>query len=97
MKEVKINKNPIIIENNNFQTIQINVLYPYQKEEKNLAKDIILPSMLMYINNDYPTEKGFSKALKERFILKLHSFPTTIGTTNYLTFSLTIPDKKSLK
>ena len=32
MKEVKINKNPIIIENNNFQTIQINVLYPYQKE-----------------------------------------------------------------
>ena len=97
MKEVKINKNPIIIENNNFQTIQINVLYPYQKEEKNLAKDIILPSMLMYINNDYPTEKEFSKALKERFILKLHSFPTTIGTTNYLTFSLTIPDKKSLK
>ena len=59
MKTITISKNPIFIKNKNFQTILINVIYPYQEDEKDLAKQALLPVMLGYIAKKYPTEEAF--------------------------------------
>lgn len=97
MKTITISKNPIFIKNKNFQTILINVIYPYQEDEKDLAKQALLPVMLGYMTKKYPTEEAFEKALKENYILSYSSRQTTIGTTGAFNFYLEIPDKKTLK
>lgn len=97
MKTLTIATNPIFIKNENFQTILINVIYPYQENEKELAKQTLLPSMLAYMNEKYPTEDTFQKALKENYILSYSTRQITIGTTAAFNFHLEIPDKKTLK
>lgn len=59
MKTLTISTNPIFIKNENFQTILINVIFPYQENEKELAKQALLPAMLAYMNEKYPTEEAF--------------------------------------
>lgn len=97
MKTLTISTNPIFIKNENFQTILINVIYPYQENEKELAKQALLPAMLAYMNEKYPTEEAFQKALKENYILSYSTRQITIGTTSAFNFHLEIPDKKTLK
>ena len=97
MKTLTIQTNPIFIKNENFQTILINVIYPYQENEKDLAKQKLLPAMLAYMTEKYPTEEDFQKALKENYILSYSTRQLTIGTTSAFNFHLEIPDKKTLK
>ena len=97
MKTITIKNNPIIIKNDNFQTIQIHAIYPYQEEIKDLAKEILIPQMLMYMTEQYPTEGEFQKALKENYILSYFANQITIGTTACINFKLVIPDEQSLK
>ncbi len=97
MKTITIKKNPVITKNNNFKTILINVIFPYQEEVEILAKQAILPQMLLYMSKDYPTEGEFQKVLKENYILSYTAGKVTIGTTVYLNFELIIPDENSLK
>ena len=97
MKTLTIPTDPIFIKNENFQTILINVIYPYQENEKDLAKQTLLPAMLTYMDEKHPTEETFQKALKEAYILSYSTRQITIGTTAAFSFDLEIPDKKTLK
>lgn len=96
MKEITIT-NPTLIKNENFETIIISVIFPYQEKIEELAKQALLPAMLMYMNEEYPTEEEFQKALKENYIVDYFAKQITVGTTNYFAFYLVIPDKLTLK
>ena len=96
MKEITI-ANPTLIKNENFETIIITVIFPYQEKIEELAKQALLPAMLMYMNEEYPTEEEFQKALKENYIVDYFAKQITVGTTNFFAFYLIIPDKLTLK
>lgn len=93
---LNIPEKPIIIKNKDFQTVIIRVMFPYQEEEKDLAKLTLLPNLLMYMNNKYPTEEEFQKNRKKNYILSTSCSKMTIGTTMCLCFSLVIPDVSAL-
>lgn len=97
MKTLTLPTKPIFIKNENFQTILINIIFPYQEKEEELAKQALLPAMLVYITEKYPTEELFQKKLKENYILSYSARQITIGTTAAFNFHLEIPDKKTLK
>lgn len=97
MKTLTLPTKPIFIKNENFQTILINIIFPYQEKEKELAKQALLPAMLVYMTEKYPTEELFQKQLKENYILSYSARQITIGTTAAFNFHLEIPDKKTLK
>lgn len=96
MKEITI-ANPTLIKNENFETIIITVIFPYQEKIEELAKQALLPAMLMYMNEEYPTEEEFQKALKENYIVDYFAKQITVGTSNSFAFYLVIPDKLTLK
>lgn len=97
MQTLTLPTKPIFIKNENFQTILINIIFPYQEKEEELAKQTLLPAMLVYITEKYPTEELFQKKLKENYILSYSARQITIGTTAAFNFHLEIPDKKTLK
>lgn len=97
MKTLTLPTKPIFIKNENFQTILINIIFPYQEKEEELAKQALLPAMLVYMTEKYPTEEVFQKQLKENYILSYSARQITIGTTAAFNFHLEIPDKKTLK
>ena len=97
MKTLTLPTKPIFIKNENFQTILINIIFPYQEKEEELAKQALLPAMLVYITEKYPTEELLQKKLKENYILSYSARQITIGTTAAFNFHLEIPDKKTLK
>lgn len=97
MKTLTISTKPIFIKNENFQTILIDIIFPYQEEIEELASQALLPAMLVYTTKKYPTEEIFQKALKENYILSYNARQITIGTTAAFNFHLEIPDKKTLK
>lgn len=93
---LNIPKRPIIIENKDFQTIIVRVMFPYQEEDENLTKLTILPSMLMYMNEKYPSEDLFQTNRRKKYILSATCNKMVVGTTGCLCFSLVIPDIESL-
>ena len=97
MKTLTLPTKPIFIKNENFQTILINIIFPYQEKEEELAKQALLPATLVYMTEKYPTEELFQKKLKENYILSYSARQITIGTTAAFNFHLEIPDKKTLK
>lgn len=93
---LNIPKSPIIVKNKDFQTIIIRVMFPFLEEEDILVKSVMLPSLLMYMNNKYPTEEDFQKNRKKNYILNVNCNKVIIGTTACLCFNLIIPDIKAL-
>lgn len=94
--KINLTTEPIIVENKDFQTIQIRVLFPFEENEKDLAKISLLPSMLMYLNSEYDTEDKFQKEKKKNYILGTSCSKFFIGTSGFLCFNMIIPDFKIL-
>lgn len=93
---LKIPNRPVIIKNEDFQTVLVRVMFPYQEDDKNLAKLTILPNMLMYMNNKYPTEEEFQKNRRKKYILNVSCNKMVVGTTMCLCFNLIIPDTSAI-
>lgn len=87
---------PIVVHNEDFQSVIIRVMFPYYEEEKDLAKLAMLSSMLTFMNNKYPTEEEFQKVRKKNYILNVGCSKAEVGSTMFLCFSLVIPDKEAL-
>jgi predicted Zn-dependent peptidase len=96
MQQIKINSTPVILKNTDFQSIFINVMFPFEDEIDNLAKSQLLPSMLNYMDKAYPSEELFQTEKKKLYILSTYCSKNIIGTTGCFSFKLTIPDVKSL-
>ena len=87
---------PVIIKNNDFQTIIVRVMFPFYEEEENIAKISVLPTLLSFMSNKYPTEEEFQKYRKKNYILSTGCTKTSVGTTMFLCFSMVIPDSSAL-
>lgn len=97
MRHVKYSNKPLILNNSDFQTIMIKVIFPFRRKEEDLAKMNLLPSMLNYMNNKYKTENEFITAKKELYILNTSCFRRSVGKDGIFSFNMMIPDTKSLK
>ncbi len=96
MQTITLKESPIILKNQDFQTILIKVLFPFNDSINLLAKNRLLPSMLSYISQSYPTEESFQKEKKRRFILGTGCSRTVIGNEGCFSFSMIIPDTYAL-
>lgn len=95
--KINIQKKPYILNNKDFRTIQIHVMFPIQIKKETLAYINILPNMLQFMNNKYPSEDKFLLANKKLYILNNHCGYTRIGLNGFFTFDMIIPDTNSLK
>ncbi len=95
--KINIQKNPYILNNKDFRTIQIHVMFPIKIKKENLAYINILPNMLQFMNNKYPSEDKFLLANKKLYILNNQCGYSRIGLNGFFTFDMIIPDTNSLK
>lgn len=93
---LNIPRKPIIVKNKDFQTVIVRVMFAYQEDDENLTKLTILPNMLMYMNNKYPTEEEFQTNRRKKYILNVNCNKLVVGTTMCLCFNLIIPDTEAL-
>ena len=96
MDKIPINTKPLILNNKDFQTIQVKVIFPYEKEEDKIALSNILPSVINGVNNTYRTEEDFSLQFEKLYLLGMNLNRTVIGTTYAYIYTLVIPDTYSL-
>lgn len=92
-----MNPTPIILNNTDFQTIIVTVMFPFEETVADLAKIQLLPNMLNKMNNKYPSEETWQLAKKKAYILRTNCSKSVIGTTGCFSFDLVIPDVKSLE
>lgn len=95
--KINIQKKPYILNNKDFRTIQIHVMFPIKIKKENLAYINILPNMLQFMNNKYPSEDKFLLAKKKIYILYTNCEYYRIGLNGFFTFDMIIPDTNSLK
>lgn len=97
MEQLKIKAHPIFLKNSDFQTIQIRVIFPFDNKKEDLAFSQLLPGMLNYMNQTYPSEEEFQLAKKKLFILNAYCTRSVLGDMGAYSFILEIPDSKSLR
>ncbi len=91
-----IPKKPIIIKNNDFQTIIVRVMFPINEKEEDLAKLSVFSNLVGYMSNTYPTEESFQNNRKKKFVLNVGCSKVVVGTSIFVCFSLVVPDVKTL-
>lgn len=96
MSKIPVSSKPLILNNNDFQTIQVKVIFPFEKDEEKIALSNILPSVINGVNNTYRTEEEFSIQYEKLYLLGMNMSRTVIGTTYAYIYSLVIPDTYSL-
>ena len=95
--KLKIKNKPTIILNKDFQTILINVIFPFMKKEEEIAKINLLPRMLHLMTHKYPSEEEFTLVCRKNYLLANFCTCNTIGNLAYFTFHFMIPDVETLK
>lgn len=96
MQNVILKNQPVILNNNDFQTIQIKVIFPFENSMDNLANIHLLPGLLNYKNNTYPSENEFSIARKKFFILGCFVSSNSLCENAEYAFNFSIPKKQIL-
>ena len=89
-------KNIFFVKNNDFHTIQVKLVFPFYDTEEDIAHLALLPSLLSYSNEIYNTEESFQKNKQRKYILSTGCGKTIIGNNVFFTFSMIVPDIKSL-
>ncbi len=85
------------IDNKDFKTIQIRVLFHFKEKEEELALSTLLPNLLNFMNEEYPTEDEFKRAKLERYILNTSCNKQCIGLESCISFNMVIPDIDTLE
>ena len=96
MDTISMKTEPIFLDNKDFQSVIIKIFFPFDEKEEELAKSVLLPSLLTSISEHYPTEEAFHKEKKRNYILGINCLRTVIGNTGAYVFNLVIPDTYSL-
>ena len=95
--KISIHKKSYILNNKDFRTIQIQVMFPIKIKKENLAYNSILPNMLEFMNNKYPSEDKFLLAKKKLYILHTNCDYYRSGLNGFFVFNMIVPDTDSLK
>lgn len=96
MEKVTLKNKPVILKNTDFQTIIIQVMFPYKKDSKDLAHISLLPVLLDSMNNKYKNESDFVLERKKLMILNTSVNRTSLGETGYFSFNMIVPDTYAL-
>lgn len=96
MKKIKMSPTPVFLNNSDFQSILITVMFPFEETVEDLAKIQLLPGMLSKMNANYTSEEAWQLEKKKAYILRAGCSKSIIGTTGLFSFDLVIPDVKSL-
>lgn len=96
MKKVTFKNKPVILKNTDFQTIIIQVMFPYKKNSKDLAHISLLPVLLDSMNNKYQNESDFVLERKKLMILNTGANRTSFGDNGYFSFNMIVPDTYAL-
>lgn len=96
MKKFTLKNKPVILKNTDFQTIIVQVMFPYKKETKDLAHISLLPALLNYMNNKYKNEADFVLERKKLMILSTGINRTSFGDNGYFSFNIIVPDTYAL-
>lgn len=96
MRKVTLKNKPVILENKDFQTILVQVMFPFKKNSEDLAHLVLLPSLLNFMNNKYKNESDFVLARKKLLILATGASKTAFGRDGYFSFDLIVPDTHAL-
>lgn len=96
MQKVTIKNKPVIFKNEDFQSIQVKVIFPIVKDNDKLALFNLLPGMLHNVTSKYPTEKEFNNESQRLYILSTYCRCFTMSGISYFVFNLNIPDKYAL-
>ncbi len=94
--KLKLNKQIHYIDNKDFKTIQIRVLFHFKEKLEELALSTLLPNLLNYMNEDYPTEDSFKRAKMDKYILNTSCVKHSIGLESCFSFNMVIPDEETL-
>lgn len=92
MQKIKLKSRPVILKNSDFQSIQISVLFFFEENISDMVNMQLLPSMLRKMNNTYSSEEDFQLNKKKLYILGINCSSSIIGTTNYISFDISIPN-----
>ena len=87
---------PVFIQNKDFKTIQIKVIFPFKRDVKDIAKSTILPGLLHTMCLKYPTEASFTLEGKRLYVLANYCLLNGLGDTSYYEFDFMVPDVESL-
>ena len=85
------------IHNNDFKTIIIKIMFPFDNTKENIGFNTMLPQMLSYVTKNYPNEDDLLLEKKKRYLLMSHIYNNTIGPNGCLCYEFAIPDKTCLK
>ena len=96
MEKITLKNKPVILKNTDFQTIIIQVMFPYKKDSKDLAHISLLPVLLDSMNNKYKNESDFVLERKKLMILNTSVNRTSLGETGYFSFNMIVPDTYAL-
>lgn len=96
MQTITIKNKPTFIFNQDFQTIQIDVIFPFKRSEENLAYQNVLPTILNSCCKRYSSERDFSKQVQKLFILNAFCSCSSFIDYSYFTFHFMIPDLSEL-
>lgn len=97
MNEVLVKNKPTFFENKDFKTIQIKVIFPFEKSEDDYAMIQVLPGLIHLFTNNYTTEKEFTMELDRNLVLACFCVNSGIGDMNYFSFNMAIPDTFSIE
>ena len=96
MNKLKFPNKIQYIHNNDFKTILIKVMFPFDNTIDNIALNTMLPPMLAYKTNNYPNEDDLIIEKKKIYMLSSNIYNETLCTNGFLCFDFTIPDKTCL-
>lgn len=82
--------------NNNFKTLIIRFLYPFEMEEKDLASISILPNLLLNTSKKFKEEDEFQKEFLRNYILNFSCNRIDLGKQWFYFFNLVIPSPDTI-
>ena len=97
MKKIIVNKEPIFFHNEDFQTIQIKVTFPFKRNDLELAYVHLLPGLLHNVCEKYNTERDFILEEEKLYILSSVCSYSFLGDYCHFTFNFMVPDVPSLQ
>lgn len=96
MKTIKIQKEPYIIKNKGYSSIEISFIYPLQYNKSNIFNWQLIRQIVLNSSGKYKTETEFIKQKRKLTIMNLSMPFVYEGDTQFIIFDLIVPDPKQI-
>ena len=85
------------IENRDFNTTLINVIFQFKLDKEEILAHTILSKLMSFSNEDYSDDASFAKEKLNRYIIKYSSLAQSINDVYFMNFSMLVPSKDIIK